>query len=79
MEIRKLNMPAPAAVAFTATGSRIAVCNAFQTTDSLFNVLRTAVSVRSILGPEMVDVWNRASRRMVIAVRWNTGFFFMTP
>ena len=39
----------------------------------------TAVSVRLMARPPMVAVWNSASRRRVIAVRWNTGFFFTAP
>ena len=38
-----------------------------------------AVSVRPSVLPPMVEVWNSASKRCVIAVRWNTGFFFTTP
>jgi hypothetical protein len=38
-----------------------------------------AVSVRLMVAPPMVRVWNSASRRRVTAVTWNTGLVFTPP
>ena len=46
---------------------------------SVFTVVSCAVSVRPRCLPPMVTVWNSASLRCVIAVRWNTGLRFTTP
>ena len=72
-------MPPHEGVQHTATGSRTAACSAVHTVASVLAAASCAVSVRSSCQPPMVTVWNRASRRRVIAVRWNTGLFLRLP
>ncbi len=64
-----LYMPPDDAVQQTATGSRTADCSAFHTAASVFAEPSCEVSVRLMLLPPMVTVWNSASLRRVIAVR----------
>ena len=66
---RSVYMPPLDVVACTATGSRTAVSSARQTMISVRTLLSCAVSVRLSHRPPMVEVWNRASRRRVIALR----------
>ena len=56
--------------------SRTAVSSERQSVTSVRSAQSCAVSVRASAGPPMVAVWNTASRRRVIAVRWNTGLRF---
>ena len=72
-------MPPHEAVAYTAIGSRTAVISALHAAASVRSAHSCAVSVQSRRRPPMVIVWNSASLRMVMAVRWNTGFVFMCP
>ena len=72
-------MPPDDAVQHTATGSRTAGCSAFQTAASVLAEPSCEVSVQLRRLPPMVTVWNSASVRRVIAVRWNTGLFFRMP
>ena len=78
-ETRTLYMPPDDAVQHTATGSRIACCSTFQIAASVLAAPSCAVSVRPSRLPPMVTVWNSASLRRVIAVRWNTGLRFSSP
>ena len=79
IETRTLYIPPLDGVAKHATGSRTAVTRPAQAADSVFTVVSCAVSVRPRCLPPMVTVWNNASLRCVIAVRWNTGLRFTTP
>ena len=79
IETRTLYMPPLDGVAKTPTGSRTAVSRARQAVTSVFTPLSCAVSVRTSYLPPMVEVWNSASLRCVIAVRWNTGLRLTTP
>ncbi len=79
MATRALKEPPDDVVADTATGSRTAVSSARQIVTSARIALSWVVSVQPICSPEIVDVWNSASLRWVIAVRWKTGLRFITP
>jgi hypothetical protein len=77
--MRTLYMPPEDAVQQTATGSRTACCSTLQIAASVLAAPSCAVSVKVSRAPPMVTVWNSASRRLVMAVRWNTGLLFSRP